>query len=1831
MRLGYNSEGEADSLPSSALDTMFASTKVVKVGNKAGRMSMNISMAAGLDALRLEEEGEEMGGFGGANPLMASNPLMGGKGGKGIGGRGKGGKGGVGVTFAVKPGLPPPHKAGGLNVAVVDKANAEQGRIKMLGALDSLLHEDATNPGRSLSRPAPTQRVPAPHSEGAPVFVNPNRDILLLFYKKHEPSRMASVDSILKAWQTDIMPLKKALEKKYGAAPALLSQERIAKMERDMLDNHGGHNTMRQAHAASIDVDYGPAAEAGFVDGPRHAVIAHAVAAAPGSNSIKKDAMSASSNAMPMSRKWEPATPTEAELEAVMRTWILGAEGETAGLCTSFAHQLPQLQQHVRVEARRKARYGADVHSEQKAENGAGEGGVDGPHATEQNMITTVRLWRAVQHYRTLFERPADETAQDRIDTAQHILDHYMEHAHLRWLTSVQELAEAADITRRSPYWAESASHKRRHEREERLQAKAGTNQHAHFDPPPVPPLTLFDEAQVACTQALVTSFHELLRRMAFDVIKPKRGAKGAKGQKANVAGTDGLITDNKSGGQQRRASFSGGLLAAGAQSMDPSAAVLELQDMRTHNQKSYQLMLLLRLECSSTNPQELRLVFQHQKKYKSGAPAQDFTLLFTCSIERSVFCLLANLLAPHVQVAEGGLKWEAPMHFMNEADPTAKEKALTAVRGPPPAAGAATSKSKDQGGFDAPVKKALGASQGRMVYTVQIHSGGFLHSRCMILDGATGLLMIEQEPANGATTHGATQTDGYHVSKLRVSFSQTNSKKLSIWQSISDNSIDVQRLVMAVFPNPKLRTHFGGCLRDMRSRDSTGVGFGGMIRHSKIPHLPAQAAADLLSAQRTTLNQNHVGDQELRIHCATWNVGDSSPPSNDPSKKKKKKKKKDKKGKKDKKDKKKRAQGSMMQRMSMSMGSVHTSMSTRSVSPGGGGTRSLTALSTDSAGGESAGGESGDMHGDMQQPSVDSLNLGDGMLVEEEEGDESMSDDDDEDQEPLASLGSMPTPTHADLASQYGSSARQPAVSFADGSKSNSSSTLSMGSMASSASGFDTNAAPKSPLSAWLPELQHDIYAIALQECPHKRAWVNALMTHLGASPTPEELKKKGSDWVPEYALLSSVSLTNPSEIHLVIIIRSSLLPRVSKLATSTVATGIDVGLTTLGNKGSAGAGFVFDESTRLAFVCSHLAARATRLKQRAQNYADSVSGLRLGGAHNAGGSGGSGDFLHQFDHVFWMGDLNYRVDLGHMGTESEFNQCLDLIHNKKAEGVCKLLDHDQLRGEMELQQAFPTALGFREAPVVWPPTYRMMKGEDPHAYSQKKFQNPSYTDRVLWRSAASARMNVRHISATPEDENLEAYAFEEERLRSVSEVARTRGVSNAAVAKKKGDRAAAASYCAQFELNDSDHRPVSKSFGVTPQQALQLDAADRQVLLLGEAHLSFSSVQLLMPRALKEEKKRKKDKEGDESLAGLHRDERTRSKSNLESMKDAGIEKAAPTDEAVALSFMGPCQVEQALFSEVAPEQDPLAGRKAESEDGLHELIAQHAAEESALVTEVFRMFAEPCPHEKVEQEEDGAIPEDEAMAAGGDSANAAVEQEQIPTEDEFVRQGIGYGATGSYINVGTRSLLSFRHGRQVLLSETTDEDGQHEELRMPIEGAGVALQLLGHAMPADWLEELLDEVLDAEVEAEASRQQRANRLSEIRMKAKKARISKLRRHKNGVRDRDERHFISYEGFLTLVQRVAHGLRGVYNAAAVHPGHVAQTDELGNQVRFTDSKAVMERVRSMTDMSKGDKEEVQARRQSFRQGIQEHKQSRAEGGDSTLQVSYQFQSLPV
>lgn len=97
----------------------------------------------------------------------------------------------------------------------------------------------------------------------------------------------------------------------------------------------------------------------------------------------------------------------------------------------------------------------------------------------------------------------------------------------------------------------------------------------------------------------------------------------------------------------------------------------------------------------------------------------------------------------------------------------------------------------------------------------------------------------------------------------------------------------------------------------------------------------------------------------------------------------------------------------------------------------------------------------------------------------------------------------------------------------------------------------------------------------------------------------------------------------------------------------------------------------------------------------------------------------------IHQFDYLFWCGDLNYRVNM-------EREQALNLIETNQME---KLFTHDQLQQEMKENRVFS---GFFEEPITFKPTYRYNRGN--RTYSSEKSRVPSWCDRILYHCLPSS-----------------------------------------------------------------------------------------------------------------------------------------------------------------------------------------------------------------------------------------------------------------------------------------------------------------------------------------------------------------------------------------------------------------------------------------------------------------------------------------------------------
>lgn len=92
--------------------------------------------------------------------------------------------------------------------------------------------------------------------------------------------------------------------------------------------------------------------------------------------------------------------------------------------------------------------------------------------------------------------------------------------------------------------------------------------------------------------------------------------------------------------------------------------------------------------------------------------------------------------------------------------------------------------------------------------------------------------------------------------------------------------------------------------------------------------------------------------------------------------------------------------------------------------------------------------------------------------------------------------------------------------------------------------------------------------------------------------------------------------------------------------------------------------------------------------------------------------------------DVVFWLGDLNYRL-------EASSEEVLEWIKTKNWDALYK---SDQLQKQMRQCSIFT---GFKEGPLRFPPTYKLERFSNDYACDEtgQVKRLPSYTDRILWR----------------------------------------------------------------------------------------------------------------------------------------------------------------------------------------------------------------------------------------------------------------------------------------------------------------------------------------------------------------------------------------------------------------------------------------------------------------------------------------------------------------
>ncbi|XP_029463823.1 phosphatidylinositol 3,4,5-trisphosphate 5-phosphatase 2-like [Rhinatrema bivittatum] len=235
---------------------------------------------------------------------------------------------------------------------------------------------------------------------------------------------------------------------------------------------------------------------------------------------------------------------------------------------------------------------------------------------------------------------------------------------------------------------------------------------------------------------------------------------------------------------------------------------------------------------------------------------------------------------------------------------------------------------------------------------------------------------------------------------------------------------------------------------------------------------------------------------------------------------------------------------------------------------------------------------------------------------------------------------------------------------------------------------------------------IPHDVYVIGTQENSLRDCeWLDFLRNSLKSLVAMD---------------FKEVAVQTLWGIKLAVLVKPEHEHRISHVTTSTVKTGL---AHALGNKGAVGVSFLFN-GTSLAFVNCHLASGSEKTARRNQSYKDILRSLTLGDKTLS-----DFDISLRFNHIFWFGDLNYRLEM-------DVQDILSHVSRKEFETLRAV---DQLNQEKEKNKVF---LHFSEEEITFPPTCPYEKGTRDSYCWQKvkrtgiKISVPSWCDRVLWRS---------------------------------------------------------------------------------------------------------------------------------------------------------------------------------------------------------------------------------------------------------------------------------------------------------------------------------------------------------------------------------------------------------------------------------------------------------------------------------------------------------------
>lgn len=274
--------------------------------------------------------------------------------------------------------------------------------------------------------------------------------------------------------------------------------------------------------------------------------------------------------------------------------------------------------------------------------------------------------------------------------------------------------------------------------------------------------------------------------------------------------------------------------------------------------------------------------------------------------------------------------------------------------------------------------------------------------------------------------------------------------------------------------------------------------------------------------------------------------------------------------------------------------------------------------------------------------------------------------------------------------------------------------------------------------LSKLLP-LGFDIYVISTQECGQsiRASFVSSSMTIKWTKLLKQYFNEKCGNGT--FSAIEDESLV---ALNMIIFVKQqTLLPHITNIESESIPTGIG-GI--LGNKGAVAISFVYNNRYSFLFINSHFHAHQDNTILRHEDYwtinQNATLGRDLSVTPNMSNNANEEFKFEQieydrnirltsrFDFVFWMGDLNYRINGN--------RKIMDVLLREKQFNV--LLQNDQLNIAKNYRQIFED--GFIESKITFPPTYKYDLNCDKYDTSSKA-RIPSWTDRILYKTNLSNR----------------------------------------------------------------------------------------------------------------------------------------------------------------------------------------------------------------------------------------------------------------------------------------------------------------------------------------------------------------------------------------------------------------------------------------------------------------------------------------------------------